>query len=46
LAHPREDACGAEGDKNSADCYYAESMPQEMRCHNPNDSNKSKCRNN
>jgi len=45
LAHPLEDACRAEGDKNSANCYYSEAVAQKMGSYQPNDYSKSESSN-
>ena len=41
MAHALEDACRAERDKNSANCYYPEAVAQQMGGHDPNDYSKA-----
>ncbi len=45
LAQALEDACRAEGNENSANCYYPETVAQEMGSYDPNDYGKAKSSN-
>jgi hypothetical protein len=37
LAQALEDACRAEGNEDSANCYYLEAVAQKMGSYDPND---------
>jgi hypothetical protein len=45
LAHAFEDTRCAEGDKNSANCYYPEAVAQKMGSYDPNDHSQAKSSN-
>jgi len=45
LAQAPEDACRAEGNEYSANCYYGEAVAQKMSSHDPNDSSKAESSN-